>query len=63
MKKNVFIFSMLFAALVIPALLNAQPVFDDDVNDVPIDGGLSILIAAGAGYGIKKIKAKQSTKK
>lgn len=54
---------MLFAALIIPALLNAQPVFDDDVNDVPIDGGLSLLIAAGAGYGIKKIKAKQSTKK
>ena len=63
MKKNVFLFSMLFAALVIPALLNAQPVFDDDVNDVPIDGGLSLLIAAGAGYGIKKVKAQQSQKK
>jgi hypothetical protein len=63
MKKNVFIFSMLFAALVIPVLLNAQPVFDDDVNDVPIDGGLSLLIAAGAGYGIKKVKAQQSQKK
>ena len=63
MKKNVFIFSMLFAALIIPALLNAQPVFDDDVSDVPIDGGLSLLIAAGAGYGIKRVKAQQSQKK
>lgn len=54
---------MLFAALIIPALLNAQPVFDDDVSDVPIDGGLSLLIAAGAGYGIKRVKAQQSQKK
>ncbi len=26
------------------------------VNDVPIDGGLSALIAAGVGYGIKKVR-------
>ncbi len=25
-------------------------------NGVPLDGGLSLLIAAGAGYGIKKYK-------
>lgn len=54
---------MVFSALVIPVLLNAQPVFDDDVSDVPIDGGLSLLIAAGAGYGIKRVKAQQSQKK
>jgi choline-glycine betaine transporter len=24
--------------------------------DVPIDGGISLLIAAGAGYGVKKIR-------
>jgi len=27
-----------------------------DDPDVPIDGGLSILIAAGVGYGVKKIR-------
>ena len=25
-------------------------------NPVPIDGGLSLLIAAGVGYGIKKVR-------
>jgi hypothetical protein len=44
------------AALVLPSLAHAQPVFDDDVNDVPIDGGLSLLVAAGVGYGAKKLK-------
>ena len=25
-------------------------------NDVPMDGGLSILLAAGVGYGVKKVR-------
>lgn len=35
----------------------AQPGFDDDVEDVevPLDGGLSLLVAAGVGYGAKKL--------
>ncbi len=33
------------------------PGFDDDVVDqVPIDGGLSALVVAGAAYGVKKLK-------
>ncbi len=44
----------------LPAIVHAQPVFDDDVNDVPIDGGLSLLIAGGVGYGIRKLKNKKS---
>ena len=27
-------------------------------NDVPLDGGLSILLAAGVGYGVKKARSK-----
>ena len=46
----------------VPCLLHAQPSFGDDVDDVPIDGGLSLLIAAGVGYGAKKIKGKRNTK-
>lgn len=30
--------------------------FDDQVNDVPIDGGISVLLAAGLGYGAKKAR-------
>ena len=28
----------------------------DDAGSVPIDGGLSLVIAAGVGYGAKKIR-------
>lgn len=33
------------------------PGFEDDVVDeVPIDGGVSALVIAGAAYGVKKLK-------
>lgn len=32
---------------------------DDDCNDVPLDGGISLLAAAGVGYGAKKIAEKR----
>ncbi len=47
---------LLCILFILPTFLHAQPVFDDDVNDVPIDGGLSLLVAAGVGYGAKKLK-------
>lgn len=33
---------------------------DPLTNDVPIDGGISILLAGGAAYGVKKLKEKKS---
>jgi hypothetical protein len=42
--------------------LHAQPGFTDDTSDVPIDGGLSLLVAAGVGYGAKKIREKRKSK-
>ena len=39
----------------LPSLLHAQIDPGGDV-DAPIDGGLSILLLAGIGYGIKKIR-------
>jgi hypothetical protein len=61
MKLNIKTITTLcfIAALILPSLVHAQPVFDDDVNDVPIDGGLSLLIAAGVGYGAKKMRNKK----
>ena len=33
-----------------------------DASGVPIDGGLSLLLAAGAGYGVKKIRQQRKKK-
>lgn len=57
--KN-FIYLILPCILfLLPAILHAQPSFTDDVSDVPVDGGLSLLVAAGVGYGAKKIREKR----
>jgi hypothetical protein len=48
---------VMLAVICLPTLLHAEPGFPDDVPDeVPVDGGLSLLVAAGVVYGIKKIK-------
>lgn len=47
--------------LLSPALAMADP---DGIGetDAPVDGGLSLLVAAGVGYGAKKLKAKRDSK-
>jgi hypothetical protein len=61
MKTNKIIkFLLAIFIIALPICLLAQPPgFDQDTNDVPIDGGLSLLLAAGIGYGIKR-KFKQA---
>jgi len=40
------------------------PPFDDDVQSVPIDGGLGLLLAAGVGYAANRMrKRKQNLRK
>ncbi len=51
---------ILLCILLLPTILLAQPGFDDDVSDVPVDGGLSLLVAAGVGYGAKKLREKRN---
>lgn len=55
-------FGLLAILFMLPALSHAQPGFGDDTDDVPIDGGLSLLVAAGVGYGAKKLKERRETK-
>jgi hypothetical protein len=50
---------ILLMVLFLPAFLHAQPDLDDD-PDVPIDGGLSVLLAAGVGYGIRELRKKRT---
>lgn len=47
---------LIIILLVLPYNGNAQPGDDfiDPDAEIPIDGGLSLLIAAGVGYGVKK---------
>jgi len=54
---------LLLAVIILPSVLHAQPSFTDDVVDAPVDGGLSLLIAGGIGYGIKKAKANSKKNK
>ncbi len=49
--------------ILLVTIVKAQPDLPDD-PDVPIDGGLSLLVAAGIGYGakaLKKAKEKRNT--
>jgi len=47
----------LFAFLLVAGLAIAQP--DNPTNPVPLDGGLSLLIAGGAALGYKVYKGKK----
>jgi len=55
MNKIIRISLVLVAFLAISQLAMAQPTPPGSPADVPIDGGLSILIATGAALGGKKI--------
>lgn len=48
--------------MILPMLASAQ--IDDlpDDPEVPLDGGLSLLVAAGVGYGAKKMKERKAAK-
>jgi hypothetical protein len=57
-KNKAYIQLAIIAIIVLlPTMVQAQPNFSDDVVDAPIDGGLSLLIAGGVGYGVKKLRA------
>jgi hypothetical protein len=41
---------------ILPNIANAQLGDPGDDPDAPIDGGVSVLVAAGIGYGVKKMR-------
>ena len=61
-SKSLLLLTVLIIILIcLPALVHAQGSPTDPGCDVldpacPIDGGLGLLLAAGVGYGIKKIR-------
>lgn len=63
MKKNsksLVIFCVMFFLMTgLPAFVMAQGALPDGGAvdpDAPIDGGISLLVAAGIGYGVKKAR-------
>jgi hypothetical protein len=52
-KRELTLLLTIICLIAFPTISHAQII---DPNDVPIDGGLSLLVAAGAAYGIKKYK-------
>ena len=64
-KKLLFLHLVIITLSVLPRLAAAQgpgdPGNGGDI-DLPIDGGVSILIAAGVGYGIKKLRDERKKK-
>ncbi len=57
--KAIFIFTIILTSHAICAFAQTDPGSDPDV---PIDGGLSILLAAGVGYGIKELRKTKNEK-
>lgn len=53
-KKDLYTVLFLLICIALPLLTLAQGPVDPD--DVPIDGGVSLLLAAGAAYGVKKYR-------
>ena len=52
--KRTYTLLTITIAFLIPGLAVAQGQLPGGVQDVPIDGGLSLVLAAGAGYLVKR---------
>ena len=64
MKDKIINITLLIICFLIPVLpVLAQPPTLPSLPGAPIDGGLSILLVAGAGYGIKKVREKRQNSK
>ena len=65
MKKVFQIIVCLFISMFFVQSLYAQlhAPGDVDIANAPVDGGLSLLIAGGVGYGIRKIRNKRIPEK
>ncbi len=64
MKLTIFTLSLTISLMFLSILSYAQtfggpPSFTPDVLDNPIDGGLGLLLGAGAAFGAKKLRDKR----
>ena len=54
--RSITCFAIVLVTTFLPQFANAQPGDPLGDPDLPIDGGVSLLIAAGVGYGVKKYR-------
>ncbi len=59
--KTRILFSMISFILFSGELIMAQPSLPSTPTQAPIDGGLSLLAAAGGAYAIKKLRDKKKS--
>ena len=60
-KKTLISLFTICVIMLLPMLVSAQlDGIPNSPENAPIDGGLSLLVAAGVGYGAKKLKEKRS---
>ncbi|MCZ2222369.1 MAG: hypothetical protein LC122_01890 [Chitinophagales bacterium] len=64
MKSKLFKLIGIMSVLMILSLpVKAQDDFDPPEDDIPVDGGITLLLAAGVGYGAKKLRDNKKMKK
>ncbi|HNM35380.1 MAG TPA: hypothetical protein PKJ70_09010 [Chitinophagaceae bacterium] len=57
MKTSILkVLGLLSIVMVLSLPVMAQDNFPDPEDDIPVDGGLTLLLAAGAGLGAKKLR-------
>lgn len=61
--RSLMSIAMMFVSICLPLLLQAQGDPGMDPDPIPLDGGLSMLIAAGVAYGAKKAYDKRKKDK
>ena len=60
-KRDIYIMLIMLLCIALPMVTLAQGPPDPD-DAVPIDGGLSLLVAAGVAYGAKKYRDAKKAK-
>jgi hypothetical protein len=61
--KKAFLSVFFLLGIVLVGLSDDPPPFNPgDPSPIPVDGGVSILLAAGAAYGVKKVRDARKAK-
>jgi hypothetical protein len=64
MKIKIIInIAIISIVMLLPTFVHAQiDGLPNEPSEAPVDGGLSLLIAGGVGYGVKKLRAARKSK-